>query len=269
MFAKQIFLGMLFGGGAGFAARRMNALNLSGAWAAAIMGAVIFGFGGVSWALVTLTFFISSTMLSRIYAERKNDLSEIFEKGSQRDWGQVLANGGAGMILVTIQAVFPAQAWPWMAFLGAMATVNADTWATEIGLLSKSSPRLVTNGKLVQRGTSGGVTVLGTVATIAGGALVGLVVSILSPQIEYSMGMAVGALAGLAGSLLDSVLGATIQAIYYCPQDNTETEQHPIHRCGTATTSLRGWQWLNNDLVNFVSSIFGAVMAVGIWQLFE
>lgn len=269
MQVTQLFLGMLFGGGAGYAAWRMNGLSISGAWAAAIMGTVIFGLGGVSWALVTLTFFISSTLLSRMFTRRKNNLGEKFAKGSRRDWGQVLANGGLGMILVMVQAAFPTQTWPWMAFIGAMATVNADTWATEIGVLSRSAPRLATTGKVVERGTSGGVTVLGIAATIAGGALVGLVASVLSHEVEYQLGLAVGALAGLAGSLLDSVLGARFQAIYYCPKDNTETEQHPLHRCGTPTSLIRGWRWLNNDMVNFISSVFGAVVAMSIWQLLE
>jgi uncharacterized membrane protein len=57
-------------------------------------------------------------------------------------------------------------------------------------------------------------------------------------------------------------LGATIQAIYHCPHCNKETERHPIHTCGTATSHFRGWKWLNNDLVNFLASLVGMIVAV-------
>jgi uncharacterized membrane protein len=69
-------------------------------------------------------------------------------------------------------------------------------------------------------------------------------------------------LAGLAGSLFDSYLGATVQAMYYCPTDKKETEKHPLHTCGTQTIHIRGWEWLNNDWVNFACSAFGVVVAL-------
>jgi uncharacterized membrane protein len=66
-------------------------------------------------------------------------------------------------------------------------------------------------------------------------------------------------LAGLAGSLFDSFLGGTVQAMYYCPKDNKETEKHPLHTCGTKTVHLRGWKWLDNDLVNFACGAFAVL----------
>jgi uncharacterized membrane protein len=69
-------------------------------------------------------------------------------------------------------------------------------------------------------------------------------------------------LAGLAGSLFDSLLGATVQAMYYCPTDMKETEKHPLHTCGTKTVHIRGWNWLTNDWVNFACAALGVVIAV-------
>jgi uncharacterized protein (TIGR00297 family) len=251
----QIFLGFVLGGLVGLGAYRAGALTQSGAWAAALTGGLIFGLGGLPWAVLLLAFFISSSFLSRAFARRKEALSEKFSKGSRRDYGQVLANGGLGALLAIALALMPESDWQWVAFAGAMAAVNADTWATELGVLSPSLPRLITNGKVVERGTSGGVTLTGYLAAalFTAGAVwwefVGLI-----------------ALAGLAGSTLDSLLGATLQAIYYCPNCQKETERHPVHGCGTATMQVRGWRWLNNDMVNLLCSLMGALLAVVVWQ---
>jgi uncharacterized membrane protein len=68
--------------------------------------------------------------------------------------------------------------------------------------------------------------------------------------------------AGVVGSLLDSFLGATVQRMYYCPRENRETEQHPLHSCGSATRYLRGFGWMNNDVVNFACAAFGTVVVL-------
>src|SRR5512133_267555 len=78
----------------GAAAWKAHALSPSGALAATALGTVIFGLGGLGWAVVLMGFFISSSALSRLFRKRKVRLDEKFSKGSQRDAGQVLANGG-------------------------------------------------------------------------------------------------------------------------------------------------------------------------------
>jgi uncharacterized protein (TIGR00297 family) len=264
---QQVIFGFLGAGLAGLLAWRAGALAPSGAWGAVLVGGLIFGFGGFPWAALLLTFFISSSALSRLFAKRKAGLAEKFAKGSRRDWGQVLANGGAGAFLVLVQALFPGQAWPWLAFAGAMATVNGDTWATEVGVLSANLPRLITTGKPVERGSSGGVSWTGTGATLAGAALVGLVMGWVSSRVDFWQGLIVVSLAGLAGAFLDSVLGATVQAIYYDPARQKETERRIINQDGSTASPIRGWEWINNDMVNFLSSVFGAMAAVGLYTL--
>ena len=71
--------------------------------------------------------------------------------------------------------------------------------------------------------------------------------------------MAAVTLAGLAGSLVDSLLGATVQAIYTCPCCQKETERHPTHGCGCQTTLLRGWTWMDNDWVNGMCTLAGVL----------
>lgn len=263
----QLLIGSTLGVLVGYIAWRFQALNRSGAWAAGAVGAIIFGLGGLPWALLLLTFFISSSALSRAFARRKVALNEKFAKGSQRDWGQVLANGGLGAGLAILSAFTPESTLPWIAFSGAMAAVNADTWATELGVFSSSKPRLITSGKPVERGTSGGVTILGYLAALGGALVIGLVALPFTSTTDGIILPGVIALAGIAGSTFDSFLGATVQGIYYCPHCNKETERFPVHTCDTHTSPVRGWTWLNNDMVNFACSLVGAFIAAGLWRL--
>lgn len=245
---------------------RARSLNNSGAMASTILGTIVFGLGGLPWAILLMGFFISSSGLSRLFSKRKRNVNEKFSKGSQRDAAQVLANGGISGLFVILHTLYPQAAWPWLAFAGTLAAVNADTWATELGVLSRTSPRLITTGRLVEKGTSGGITIEGTLAAFSGAALIALL-SVLFPGILNS-GVSVMAqfliisFSGLAGSLLDSLLGATVQIIYTCPTCQKETERHPLHVCGTATTRLRGWNWFDNDWVNIACALLGALLAM-------
>lgn len=268
----HLLIGFVLAGAIGYLAWRARALSQSGAWAAALTGGLIFGIGGLPWAILLLTFFVSSSVLSRLFNLRKAAMNEKFSKGSQRDWGQVFANGSLGALLAVAAGFWPGSSWPWFAFIGAMAAVNADTWATELGVLSPSEPRLISNGRPVVRGTSGGVTLLGIISTLGGATLVGLMAvlfqALTGSTAEVAAGLLAALFGGLAGSLFDSWLGATAQAIYYCPVCDKETERHPRHTCGGRTRLVRGWSWLSNDWVNFACSLAGALVALGVWRLF-
>ena len=263
----QIFIGILLGISVSLTAWRLGSLSKSGAVAAALTGSLIFGLGGLPWAALLLTFFISSSALSKAFKQRKTAVNEKFSKGSRRDWAQVLANDGLGTLLVIGFAFFSGQPIIWFTYAGAMATVNADTWATELGVLNPRRPRLLTTGQPVEPGTSGAISLYGTLATLAGAALIGLVGAVFSPAGERVPLILAATLGGVCGSLFDSLLGATLQAIYHCPQCDKETERHPLHTCGTETIQSRGWGWLNNDLVNLLASLMGALVAAILWGL--
>lgn len=252
-----------------------GSLAYSGILGAVIVGTLVFAGGGLAWGVLLVAFFVTSSFLSHYAAREKEPLADKFEKGHRRDLGQVLANGGWGALLALAFALSP-QPILFVAFVGAMATVNADTWATELGVLSPHPPRLVTNGRTVAIGTSGGVTLLGTTASLAGALLIGLLGFLSSfgyswlpgilPRVpDAGLLIPVGALAGLVGSLFDSLLGATVQAIYYCDYDRKETES-AIHRCGNAARQIRGWRWMNNDWVNFAASIAGSAVAAAAYS---
>jgi uncharacterized protein (TIGR00297 family) len=243
-----------------------GSLSKSGIVGALIVGTLILGFGGWPWAALLGVFFISSSLLSHFKEAEKKAAAEKFEKGHQRDLGQALANGGLGALLATLSAVvpisiIPAENWFFM-FLGVMATVTADTWATELGTLSKQPPRLITTGQIVEVGTSGGVSLLGTAVSLLGGLTIGLTAGLVT---GFSLpGMLItGAISGLAGSLIDSLLGATVQQIYFSEDRQKETEKK-IELDGTPNRPLRGWSWMSNDMVNLISSLGGGFIAVAI-----
>jgi uncharacterized protein (TIGR00297 family) len=266
--SMQLAIGLLLGSGIAFLAWRARALSISGALAAALTGGLTFGLGGLNWAVLLLLFFITSSGLSRLFGRRKTSLAEKFSKGSRRDWGQVFANGGLGALLAIGHALWPSQIWVWVAYTGAMAAVNADTWATELGVLSREPPRLITSGRVVERGDSGGISLTGTLAALGGATLIALAAAWLTPEDRFGLQLIAASLGGLAGSLFDSLLGASVQTIYRCPVCQKETERHPLHTCGSPTEHLRGWRWMDNDMVNLACSLIGGGVALGIWWLF-
>src|SRR5215212_7351020 len=259
----QILYGFLLAVTVAYVAYRAHSLDKSGAIAATVVGTVIFGIGGWQWAVLLLTFFITSSGLSRAFKKRKADLNEKFSKGQERDAGQVFGNGGLAAFFAALHAFYPESILPWVGFAASLAAVNADTWATELGVLNPAPPRMITNlTKRVEKGTSGGISLFGTLASLAGSAIIALPAVLLSPTGTLTVAhWVLITLAGLAGSLFDSFLGATVQAMYYCPKDDKETEKHPLHTCGTETVHIRGWKWLNNDWVNFACGAFGVLIA--------
>jgi len=256
----QLPLGFILAIIIAYLAYRAHSLSQGGAIAATIVGTVVFGFGGLEWAILLLIFFITSSALSRLFKKRKQGLDEKFSKGHERDAGQVFGNGGLATAFVVVHALYPESTIGWVGFAAALAAVNADTWATELGVLNPTPPRMITDlGKRVEKGTSGGVSLFGTLASLTGAAVIALPAAWFADN--WSL-LPLISLAGLAGSLFDSLLGATAQAMYYCPTDQKETEKHPLHTCGTETTHIRGWKWLDNDWVNFACSAAGAVVAL-------
>ena len=254
----RVALGAGLAGVVAVAGWRRGALTADGAAAAVAVGTPVFAVGGGRWAAVLVGFFTLSSALSQVGRERKAPMAAVASKGSRRDAGQVLANGGvaAGAAVVAGITGKPDATFP--AFLGAMAAATSDTWATEIGMLSRRPPRSIVTFRRVRPGMSGGVTPLGLAAAAAGGATIGLIGSLRRPRWGL---VAVGTLAGLAGSLADSVAGATVQGVYRCPRCGEETERR-VHPCGTPTIPVRGVAWIDNDVVNLFGSVVGAVTAL-------
>ena len=249
----QAGIGILFAGAVALGARRAHALTTSGALAAFAVGACVFGAGGWAYAAVLFAFFIPSTLLSRVGRARKRSLVDIGKHGA-RDAGQVLANGGVAALCAVLAAATHAHAFA-AAFAGAFAAASADTWGTEIGTLTATPPRSILTFKRLAPGLSGGVTLAGTLAEAAGALAVGLT--------AWTLGIGpwwVLAAAGFAGALADSLLGAGLQELRYCPQCERTCETDP-HACGSPTLLRRGLPWMSNDAVNACATLAGALAA--------
>ncbi len=259
----ELWLAALFAVGFAFLAYGLKLLTRSGALATAVVGFIVFGLGGGKFLFPLLVFFCTSSLLSRLGRRRKAGADATALKGATRDAGQVLANGGAAALIALLFQPL-GHLWPLetsryllLLYLAALATVNADTWSTEIGGLSASAPRLLSNWKRVEPGTSGAITGLGVFA-----ALVGSVVVTLAGWVVWRLNAAefvVVVWAGFLGSLFDSVLGASLQALYRDPLTGQSTEQP--RTADRPHTLLRGFRWINNDVVNFLASAVGVLCA--------
>lgn len=277
----------------------------SGLVAAFFLGITVWLLTSWTWFLILLIFFVITAQFTHYKYKIKRQHGAAQEKGGARDWSHVLANGGLPLSIVLIgvltilvfgqinaygrievgfgSMMIPASiiiAIAFVAFLGAVATATADTLATEIGLLNPLPPRLITNPRqVVPPGTSGGVSVAGELATVLGTLLIGGIAAILAAPFWINL---IGAslmpeLAGIApvtyvlvamgggiiGCTVDSVLGATIQGHWTCNvcEKLTEKKAH----CGEKSTYLRGNRFLDNHMVNLVSCLIGAFVAIGLF----
>ena len=262
--------GLTLSSGIAVLAYHRRSLNRSGVAGTITTGTAILTMGGWSWGLPLVYFFVSSSLLSHFRERDKaRSAADKFSKGSERDFTQVAANGGVATLIALIHGLTHDHLLPdhllQAGFAGTLATATADTWATEIGVLSPQQPRLITTGERVSAGTSGGITLPGTGAASLGALSLGLVCWAAAGFRKSLASLPLIALvSGLAGSFFDSLLGATVQAVYYCPECDMETERH-IHSCGTKTKTLRGISWINNDTVNFLATLFGGIVAMGMF----
>jgi len=244
-------------GGTAFVARF---LSVSGMLAAGLLAFAVVGLGGWEWALPGFAFFVLSSALSKVGRKRK--LGGVRqEKGSRRDAGQVYANGGlAGLLL--LWHVFDPHPWQYWGFVGAFAAAAADTWSSEIGTYFRAPTRSVLSWRRVEPGMSGGVSLPGTLGGLAGAATVFAPIPWVGAERLASLGWGPALLivvtGGFAASMVDSVLGASAQALYREAGSTTLTECPTDH--GRPNLLVRGWRWMNNDRVNLVCTVAGAAL---------
>ncbi|KAF9425721.1 Transmembrane protein 19 [Entomortierella beljakovae] len=280
-----------------------KSLSKSGAIAATFVGLGTFFNSPYVFGTVLLTFYLSSSRLTKYKSQIKKTLEEDHQEGGGRTAIQVFSNGATGAVLaLAFQYIFwttehrPATLFldDWrasailFAYIGHYACCNGDTWASELGILNKSWPTLVTTFKKVPPGTNGGVSSLGLAASFAGGLLIGVTAAasiFVQLALESSVSwntyngnngvetffksldikffaavIAAGAGAGFLGSMLDSLLGATVQKSNYSTKKKVIT--YKAAEKDDEIKSISGFDILDNHQVNFVSSL-GIAAATG------
>eukprot|EP00002_Diphylleia_rotans_P013668 TRINITY_DN2665_c0_g1_i1.p1 TRINITY_DN2665_c0_g1~~TRINITY_DN2665_c0_g1_i1.p1 ORF type:complete len:289 (+),score=46.18 TRINITY_DN2665_c0_g1_i1:95-961(+) len=253
---------------------RKKSLSNSGAAAAWIVGFFTTA-AGLRFFMVLIFFFVSSSVLTKVGSDVKKKVDDDYTHSSQRTAVQVFSNGCAGTIAAILyQALAPQQGscldsttYPYQTmliciFVGHYACCNGDTWASELGILSRTPPILITTLQKVPPGTNGGLSSLGLFASFAGGLGIGLVMYISS---MFTISTAscpsqtpvifMGFLAGGVGSLIDSLLGATLQPSYFSTERKCITNES-----GPNSKLISGRILLDNHQVNLVSSIMTATL---------
>lgn len=250
-----MLLGSLLIFAAAWAGWKLRALTMTGAFGAVAIGFITLAGAGANGLALLGAFFASSSLWSKYKAKSKTAMDEKLAKGATRDWRQVAANGGpaaicSGIFLVTGNPI-------WLAcYAAAISSANSDTWASEIGPISKKDPISLKGFKRAERGESGAVSLLGTLASLAGAGFIAILAVYL-----FGLSVRTGAIifiSGFMGNVIDTVLGAYFQVSYKCRACGLETEK--ARHCGKATVKLKGNSMLDNDMVNFLS---GAAAVIG------
>ncbi len=204
-----------------------RSLTIKGAFSAIFLSYILIIRQNFSWFLILFSFYLIGTVVTRIKSDEKKE-SDLMQK-TRGAWN-VMGNAGIGLLMALLGGVVG-----FIAFIGVVATATADTVSSELGVLSKSKPRLITNLKKVEPGTNGGITFLGTLA----GGLGALIIGLIS---VFELGwivVPVALLSGILGNFADSFIGAV----------------------------LEGKGAIGNTITNFLATTCGAISAMLIYLL--
>ncbi|PIA65278.1 hypothetical protein AQUCO_00100629v1 [Aquilegia coerulea] len=265
---------------------KRKSLDVSGAFAGFLVMSLHIS-AGYRFGAILLVFFFTSSKLTKMGEEKKRSIDADFKEGGQRNWIQVLTNSSISLVLVVIAGI--STGWEDKCLdskestmvtcliggiIGHYACCNGDTWSSELGMLSSSQPRLITTFKPVRKGTNGAVTTTGLLAAAAAGSVIGLtfvLFGLLTTQCSSDVAMKqllvipLATVAGLCGSLIDSLLGATMQFSGFCSVRNKV-----VGKPGPTVKRISGLSILDNNAVNFVSILLTTLLtAIACLYIFQ
>ncbi|WP_244440877.1 DUF92 domain-containing protein [Neobacillus jeddahensis] len=240
----------------------VKSLSKSGSIAAIIVGMAVFIGFGVKGLILLGSFFASSSLWSNYKSSRKKEIEEKLAKGARRDWRQVFANGGAAVFFSVLHYFY--GGWmPLIGFMVTLASANSDTWASEIGSLSRRNPLYIRTFRRIEKGTSGAISFLGSSAALIGSLFISLIGGWLF-HLDSTVTILIF-LFGFIGNVIDTLMGAFYQQEYICKNCGLMTEKK-IH-CHLETTRIKGFTFVDNDMVNFLSGFMAAIFSILIIQI--
>ena len=222
-------------------------LSLDGFLSSTLMAGLILGFGGLKYVLPIAIFFILSTLLSKV------GMKNLRESKSGRNASQVFANGGVGLVLCIFNHFYQMELI-YIMFLASIAAANSDTWATEIGKLSRTRPKDIISGRSLNKGESGGITFIGLLGSMSGSFVIATVGYFLDINTSY---LIILFISGFLGSIFDSILGSTLQSRFILIDGKTikeEKETDSYHYSGLVS--------INNNSVNFLCTLSAPIFFI-------
>lgn len=205
---------------------------------------------------ITLTF-LSSALITTSKKRVLNKQFSATETDTPRNWKQATANVGVPVLLALAARYSNQEAFTFAAF-AALACASADTWSSEIGVLSRKNPVLLVSRKIVQSGVSGGVTALGSFSAIAGSLIIASVYYAYYSRITEAWCILV---LGFLGAFLDSLIGELFQAKYLSSMNHYSDDM-------TKGKLVKGYQMVTNNAVNLITVSLIAALAFQIKSLF-
>ncbi|MFX1484257.1 MAG: DUF92 domain-containing protein [Promethearchaeota archaeon] len=265
----------------GALAYKLDFVDISGLISAFVVGFTIWYTGGVASFIIILFFFLSAGLATRIKYKEKAKQNLAQEGKGKRSWKNVFGSGiipmmfSIGMYLTGLSQELTAASWPFLMFggyIGAVATTSADTLASEIGVFSKSKPRLITNlRRKVPKGTIGAVSLLGEGVALFAGLFIGLLAlmfALISPGLVPAIATSeqlivivpLSLLTAFIGCNLDSLFGAVLQNRFVCGICGAVTDKE--FHCNYETKYVGGFKSFTNMHVNLGSSGVGATLGI-------
>lgn len=267
---------------------RAGVLTATGALAGSLLAWGLVVEWRMGWWAPALTFFVLSSALSLVGKRRKASAEAQNQKGSRRDAAQVMANGGVGIALLAATwfapgtglyglmdggpgatGLFDVRGLLYGAFVGAFSAAAADTWGTEIGTWVRGRTRWLGVGREISPGTSGGMSLAGTLGGLSGAVFVVLAASLVASRLSVEGAVALVA-AGVFGAFVDTVLGATLQARYRLPDGSLTEKPVSTDSASGAEVALplaAGVRGVDNDVVNWACTLAGALGGAAAWML--
>ncbi|ALS01629.1 hypothetical protein ATZ33_09680 [Enterococcus silesiacus] len=255
----KLLLGFIVGSVIAMLSYITHFVTKSGALALIFVATIICGFGPwPTWGLIIIFFTSSGCIHLAKKMMNITKVESVTAKGHARDAWQVFAHSLPAIISL-ILFYYTKKPLFLIGYVSAIAGATADTFGSEIGILSKKVPRSIVSFKPIEPGLSGGISILGSVASLLGSLLISLSFWLFyswyhASVLPISLIVIVPFICGIVTSLVDSLLGATLQVTYRCSICGKLTEQRYHHL--QQTKQIHGISWLSNDWVNFFSSCF-------------